>query len=85
MEIADLANDLKIDTCPMPDPKKTTLDKNRYVMSGCVYIDEFKEDALLRELNPRLDKALRLLRSGKFTEAANLLRDTIQFRWLNSM
>ena len=82
-EIAELAKDLKIESCPLPDPKKIIIDKKRYARTGMVCIDAFKEyDVLSSELNPRLDKALKLLRSGKFTEAANLLRDAHQFRWL---
>ena len=80
-EIAVLANDLKIENCPEPDANKIALDKKRYGMTGMVCLDEFKEyDVLSSELNPRLEKALRLLRSCKFTEAANLFRETIQFR-----
>ena len=72
-EIAVMANDLKIENCPEPDANKIALDKKRYGMTGMVCIDEFKEyDVLSSELNPRLEKALRLLRSSKDYQQWNL-------------
>ena len=41
--------------------------------------DTEKQAKLSSELSSRLEKALRLLRTEKFTEAANIFRDTLQF------
>jgi len=79
-ELAALANNLNIEHCPIPDSAKIAFDRRRYEATGAICLDDTEKQAKLSsELSSRLEKALRLLRTDKFTEAANIFRDTLQF------